>query len=58
MNKKLKRVVIIAIPLFIAIINLIAINQFSLAYARYNWKILAAVYPLPPIILSLPIIMK
>jgi TRAP-type C4-dicarboxylate transport system permease small subunit len=57
MNKKFKRALVIAIPLLAAILSLFAMNQFGLAYSNYSWKILAAVYPLPPITIYLPIIM-
>jgi TRAP-type C4-dicarboxylate transport system permease small subunit len=58
MNKKIKRAMVIVVPLLVVIFYLLAINQFSLAYSHYSWKILAAVYPLPPITTYLPIIMQ
>jgi hypothetical protein len=58
MSEYRKKILTIAISLIIVIINLVALSQFNLAYGHYNWKNLAAAYPLPAQSLYIPLVQK
>jgi hypothetical protein len=56
MKKYRKTIMIAILSISIVLINLFAVTRFNLAYGPFDWKMLSAAYPIPPVTLYLPFI--